>query len=76
MDDIAARLASLRDDTDAFIALYDQQDRLRYANRAFRAAFALDDEDARLADRVPRRQARLRCSCLGCAVSRRSLPSR
>lgn len=43
MDDLQAKLASLRDDTAVFVALYDQQDRLRYANRAFRTAFALDD---------------------------------
>ncbi|WP_428426199.1 GGDEF domain-containing protein [Pararhizobium sp.] len=48
MDDLQARLASLRDDTEAFIALYDQQDRLRYANRAFRAAFALNDTETPL----------------------------
>ncbi|MCV9998451.1 GGDEF domain-containing protein [Pararhizobium sp. YC-54] len=48
MDDLQARLASLRDDTEAFIALYDQRDRLRYANRAFRAAFALDDTETPL----------------------------
>ncbi len=48
MDDIAARLASLRDDTAVFIGLYDQQDRLRYANRAFRAAFVLDETETPL----------------------------
>lgn len=48
MDDIAARLASLRDDTAVFIGLYDQQDRLRYANRAFRSAFALDETETPL----------------------------
>jgi diguanylate cyclase (GGDEF)-like protein len=48
MDDLQARLASLRDDTEAFIALYDQQDRLRYANRAFRAAFALNETETPL----------------------------
>jgi diguanylate cyclase (GGDEF)-like protein len=48
MDDLAASLASLRDDTDVLIALYDHDDRLRYANRAFRAAFALDDHETPL----------------------------
>ena len=48
MDDLQARLASLRDDTEAFIGLYDQQDRLRYANRAFRTAFALDETETPL----------------------------
>ncbi len=48
MDDIAARLAALRDDTSVLIALYDHDDRLRYANRAFRAAFSLDDSETPL----------------------------
>ncbi|KQY34040.1 MULTISPECIES: GGDEF domain-containing protein [Rhizobium/Agrobacterium group] len=48
MDDLQARLASLRDETAVFIALYDQRDRLRYANRAFRAAFALDEAETPL----------------------------
>ncbi len=48
MDDLAASLASLRDDTDVLIALYDHDDRLRYANRAFRSAFALGDHETPL----------------------------
>lgn len=48
MDDLQARLASLWDDTEAFIVLYDQHDRLRYANRTFRAAFALDETETPL----------------------------
>jgi diguanylate cyclase (GGDEF)-like protein len=48
MDDLQTRLASLRDDTAVLIGLYDQQDRLRYANRVFRAAFALDETETPL----------------------------
>ncbi|WP_455270195.1 GGDEF domain-containing protein [Rhizobium herbae] len=61
MDDIAARLASLRDETAAFIALYDQRDRLRYANRAFRAAFALDETETPLWPDLMRRNHALGC---------------
>ena len=48
MDDIAASLASLRDDTDVLIALYDHDDRLRYANRAFRSTFYIEEDEAPL----------------------------
>ena len=48
MDDIAANLASLRDDTDVLIALYDHDDRLRYANRAFRSTFHIEDDETPL----------------------------
>ena len=48
MDDIAASLASLRDDTEVLIALYDHDDRLRYANRAFRSTFHLEDDETPL----------------------------
>jgi len=48
MDDIAASLASLRDDTEVLIALYDHDDRLRYANRAFRSTFHLEDGETPL----------------------------
>jgi len=48
MDDIAASLASLTDDTEVLIALYDHDDRLRYANRAFRSTFHLDDGETPL----------------------------
>ncbi|MDQ0321825.1 PAS domain-containing protein [Pararhizobium capsulatum DSM 1112] len=48
MDEISASLASLRDATDVLIALYDADDRLRYANAAFRATFALDPEETPL----------------------------
>jgi diguanylate cyclase (GGDEF)-like protein len=42
MDNISERLATLQCATSVLIALYDQEDRLRYANAAFRSAFALD----------------------------------
>lgn len=48
MDDIAVRLASLRDGTAVLVALYDGGDRLRYANEAFRKAFALEESDTPL----------------------------
>lgn len=39
--EILSRLSSLRDGTSALVALYDADDVLRYANRAFRNAFAV-----------------------------------
>lgn len=48
MDEIAASLASLGDETEVLIALYDDDDRLRYANRAFRSTFHLDDDETPL----------------------------
>ena len=48
MDDIAARLRSLGDDTGVLVALYDQDDRLRYANRSFRSTFHLNDNESPL----------------------------
>ena len=59
MDEIASSLAELRDATDVLIALYDAYDRLRYANDAFRATFALDPEEAPLwPDMMRRNRAR------------------
>ncbi|MEP9376858.1 GGDEF domain-containing protein [Aquabacter sp. CN5-332] len=39
MDDVTQQLSRLYEDTPVLVAAYDGQDRLRYANRAFRAAF-------------------------------------
>lgn len=45
MDSIYARLAGLYDATPVLVAAYDAQDRLRYANAAFRTAFFIEEEE-------------------------------
>jgi diguanylate cyclase (GGDEF)-like protein len=44
LDSLIERVAALQDMTPVFIALYDMDDRLRHANRAFRQAFNLADD--------------------------------
>ncbi|KQO75722.1 sensor domain-containing diguanylate cyclase [Rhizobium sp. Leaf262] len=44
MDSLIERVIALQDMTPVFIALYDTQDRLRHANRAFRQAFNVEDD--------------------------------
>jgi diguanylate cyclase (GGDEF)-like protein len=44
-DSIIARLASLRSEMPVLVALYDPGDRLRYANQAFRATFAVATDE-------------------------------
>lgn len=43
MDSVAENLAVLQEETDALIAVYDPGDRLRYANRAFRNAYFVEE---------------------------------
>lgn len=42
MDNVSERLASLHCGSSVLVALYDEADQLRFANTAFRSAFALD----------------------------------
>jgi len=44
LDSLIERVIALQDMTPVFIALYDTQDRLRHANRAFRQAFNVEDD--------------------------------
>lgn len=46
--DLTRVLAELYGETSVLVALYDEQDRLRYANPAFRAAFHLDPDETPL----------------------------
>ncbi|MER8523140.1 GGDEF domain-containing protein [Mesorhizobium sp. M1076] len=55
MDEILSKLLHLCDSTPVFAAAYDSFDRLRYANRAFRSAFFLDEEEAPLWSDLMRR---------------------
>lgn len=43
--DITSQLVGLFDNTDTLVAAYDHFDRLRYANRAFRTAFFVEEGD-------------------------------
>ncbi|GAB0118039.1 GGDEF domain-containing protein [Acidisoma sp. 7E03] len=52
---IQAKLAALQGESPVLIALYDRTDRLRYANPAFRAAFALAATDGPLWEEIMRR---------------------
>ncbi|WP_018899736.1 sensor domain-containing diguanylate cyclase [Rhizobium sp. 2MFCol3.1] len=58
MNQISERLAELQEDSSVLIALYDQDDRLRYANPAFRTTFALDPEECPLWADLMRRNTR------------------
>ncbi|WP_283196228.1 sensor domain-containing diguanylate cyclase [Rhizobium sp. AN80A] len=58
MNQISERLAELHEDSFVLIALYDQDDRLRYANPAFRTTFALEPEEYPLWADLMRRNAR------------------
>ncbi len=44
LDSLIERVIALQDMTPVFIALYDTEDRLRHANRAFRQAFNVPDD--------------------------------
>ncbi len=44
MDSLLERVSALQDFTPVLIALYDTEDRVRYANRAFREAFHLSED--------------------------------
>ncbi|CAH1670246.1 GGDEF domain-containing protein [Chelatococcus asaccharovorans] len=55
MTDTAAKLFQLYENAPVLIALYDAFDRLRYANRSFRAAFFLDPDEAPLWSQLMRR---------------------
>ncbi|MDC7745115.1 sensor domain-containing diguanylate cyclase [Rhizobium binxianense] len=48
MTKISERLADLSEESAVLIALYDQNDRLRYANVAFRSTYALEPEETPL----------------------------
>lgn len=58
MNQISERLAELQQDSSVLIALYDQDDRLRYANAAFRSTYALDPDECPLWADLMRRNAR------------------
>lgn len=45
MDDVSATLSGLYEHTPVLVAAYDAFDRLRYANRAFRAAFFIEPDE-------------------------------
>lgn len=45
MADIVLRLSKIQEISGAMVALYDDSDRLRYANRAFREAYFIDPEE-------------------------------
>lgn len=55
MDLMSERLAALLTISGTLIAVYDEDDRLRLANNAFRSAFALDDEETPLWSELMRR---------------------
>ena len=55
MTNTAAKLSQLYEDAPVLVALYDEFDRLRYANRSFRAAFFLEPDEAPLWSQLMRR---------------------
>lgn len=55
MTDTAGKLSQLYEDAPVLVALYDGFDRLRYANRSFRAAFFLEPDETPLWSQVMRR---------------------
>ncbi|KQT88269.1 sensor domain-containing diguanylate cyclase [Aurantimonas sp. Leaf443] len=55
MSDIASRLLPLLDGTQALVACYDPQDRLRYANPAFRETFFVEAGEEPTWDEIMRR---------------------
>jgi diguanylate cyclase (GGDEF)-like protein len=61
MNDVSSIFASLQDGTSVLVALYDGEDRLRYANPAFRAAYHLDAAETPLWPDLMRRNHRARC---------------
>ncbi len=58
MNQISERLAELQEDSVVMIALYDQDDRLRYANAAFRSTFAIEPDETPLWAELMRRNTR------------------
>lgn len=54
-DLILSRLVSVQLESPVLIALYDRSDRLRYANPAFQAAFALEPDETPLWEEIMRR---------------------
>jgi diguanylate cyclase (GGDEF)-like protein len=55
MNQISERLAELQEESAVLIALYDQDDRLQYANAAFRSTFALEPDECPLWGELMRR---------------------
>jgi diguanylate cyclase (GGDEF)-like protein len=55
MNEISERLAELQEESAVLIALYDQDDRLRYANAAFRSTYALEPYETPLWAELMRR---------------------
>jgi diguanylate cyclase (GGDEF)-like protein len=53
--DVLSNLLSLHEGTSTLVALYDEEDRLRYANCAFRAAFHIDEDELPLWAELMRR---------------------
>ncbi|MBZ9791490.1 sensor domain-containing diguanylate cyclase [Rhizobium sp. 3T7] len=58
MNQISERLAELQEDSGVLIALYDQEDRLRYANSAFRSTYAIEPDETPLWSELMRRNTR------------------
>ncbi|TCL69714.1 GGDEF domain-containing protein [Rhizobium sp. BK251] len=58
MNQITERLAELREESGVLIALFDPDDRLRYANAAFRATFVLEPDETPLWSELMRRNTR------------------
>lgn len=55
MDNWSERLAALQSVSSVLVALYDEADRLQYANAAFRGAFALDETETPIWSELMRR---------------------
>jgi diguanylate cyclase (GGDEF)-like protein len=58
MTQISERLAELQEDSAVLIAIYDQEDRLRYANAAFRSTYAIEPDETPLWSELMRRNTR------------------
>jgi len=58
MTQISERLAELQEDSAVLIAMYDQEDRLRYANAAFRSTYAIEPDETPLWSELMRRNTR------------------
>lgn len=57
MDNLSERLSALSCGSSVLVALYDEMDRLRYANAAFRSAFAIDEDETPFWSDLMRRNA-------------------
>ncbi|WP_342240467.1 sensor domain-containing diguanylate cyclase [Inquilinus sp. OTU3971] len=55
MDSVLETLVQMFDETSVLVAAYDEFDRLRYANPAFRAAFSIDENETPLWSEIMRR---------------------